>query len=79
MISDYGKSIAGINNNENSNNNINENNTEINNYRKNSIEKDLIRDIQKVMKELIIIKEKIRKRTTLRSMIICITDSMMKC
>ena len=52
MISDYGKSIAGINNNENSNNNINENNTEINNYRKNSIEKDLIRDIQKVMKEL---------------------------
>ena len=52
MISDYGKSIAGINKNENSNNNINENNTEINNYRKNSIEKDLIRDIQKVMKEL---------------------------
>ena len=52
MISDYGKSIAGINNNNENSNNINENNTEINNYRKNSIEKDLIRDIQKVMKEL---------------------------
>ena len=56
MISDYGKLIAGINSNNNpDNNNIinnNDENIEINNYRKNSIEKDLIRDIQKFMKEL---------------------------
>ena len=51
MISDFGKNLAGINND---NNNIN-NNEEINintNARRNSIERDLIRDIQKVMKEL---------------------------
>ena len=55
MISDYGKLIAGINSNNNPDNNIinnNDENIEINNYRKNSIEKDLIRDIQKFMKEL---------------------------
>ena len=51
MISDFGKNLAGINDN---NNNIN-NNEDLNinnNARKNSIERDLIRDIQKVMKEL---------------------------
>ena len=47
MISDFGKSLAGINNNIN-----NINNDEKKNYRKNSIEKDLIRDINKYMKEL---------------------------
>ena len=50
MISDFGKNLAGINDNNNINNNedLNINN----NARKNSIERDLIRDIQKVMKEL---------------------------
>ena len=51
MISDFGKNLAGINND---NNNIN-NNEDLNinnNARRNSIERDLIRDIQKVMKEL---------------------------
>jgi len=50
MISDFGKNLAGINGNNNINNNedLNINN----NARKNSIERDLIRDIQKVMKEL---------------------------
>ena len=52
MISDFGKTLAGINNNDITNNNVNEKNEEKNNYRKNSIEKDLIRDIQKFMKEL---------------------------
>ena len=45
MISDFGKNLAGINK-DNNENNMN------NNPRKNSIEKDLIRDIQKFMKEL---------------------------
>ena len=46
MISNFGKELAGIINNK-----IEENKENIN-IRKNSIEKDLIRDIQKVMKEL---------------------------
>ena len=49
MISDFGKALAGINGNINSNS---INNEEKSNYRKNSIEKDLIRDIQKYMKDL---------------------------
>ena len=50
MISDFGKNLAGINNNNNNNNT--EDNATNTNTRKNSIEKDLIRDIQKFMKDL---------------------------
>ena len=53
IISDFGKNLAGININNNNINNINDINENINNTsRKNSIEKDLIRDIKKFMKEL---------------------------
>ena len=49
MIVDFGKKLANIDSNDNNETNENENKG---NQRKNSIEKDLIRDIQKTMKEL---------------------------
>ena len=49
IISDFGKSLAGLDNN----NQISAINKALNNvYRRNSIEKDLIRDIKKYLKEL---------------------------
>ena len=51
MIVDFGKKLANIGNNNDNNTDMNENEYK-GNQRKNSIEKDLIRDIQKTIKEL---------------------------
>ena len=51
MIVDFGKKLANIGNNNENNTDINENEYK-GSQRKNSIEKDLIRDIQKTIKEL---------------------------